>query len=45
MDRQALARLSKRLGSGTGQAECAAMLGVVVRTVGRVVARMRGGEN
>jgi len=45
LDRKALARLRKLLASGTNQAECAAMLGVSVRTVGRVVARMKRSEN
>jgi hypothetical protein len=44
LDRKARARLRKLLASGKGQAECATMLGVSVRTVGRLVARMRRGE-
>jgi hypothetical protein len=45
LDRKALARLRELLGSGKNQATCAAMLGVSVRTVGRVSARMKGGKN
>jgi transposase len=43
-DRKALARLEAHLHRGKSQAECAAMFGVSVRTVGRLVARMRRGE-
>jgi len=45
LDREARARLRKLLASGKSQAECAAMLGVSVRTVGRVVARMKRRES
>jgi hypothetical protein len=45
LDRRAHARLRKLLASGKSQAECAAMLGVSVRTVGRAVSRMKRGEN
>jgi hypothetical protein len=45
LDRKAVARLRRLLASGKSQAECAAMLGVSVRTVGRIVARMRRGKN
>jgi hypothetical protein len=45
LDRKSRARLRKLLASGKSQAECATILGVSVRTVGRVVARMRKGEN
>jgi len=41
LDRKARARLRKLLASGKSQAECAAILGVSVRTIGRTVARMR----
>ena len=41
LDRKALARLQKLLSAGKSQAECAAILGVSVRTIGRVVARMK----
>jgi len=41
LDRKARARLRKMLASGKSQKECAAMLGVSVRTIGRAVARMR----
>jgi hypothetical protein len=44
LDRKARARLKKLLASGKSQVECATMLGVSVRTVGRLVARMRRGE-
>lgn len=44
LDRTALARLEALLRRGKSQAECAAMFGVSVRTVGRLVARMRRGE-
>ena len=43
LDRKALARLRRLLASGKSQAECAAVLGVSLRTVGRHVARIRGG--
>ena len=39
LDRKALARLQTLLGQGKSQAECARLLGVSVRTVGRAVAR------
>jgi hypothetical protein len=41
LDRKALARLRKLLSAGKSQAECARMFGVSVRTVARVVARMK----
>ena len=41
LDREARTRLRKLLASGKSQAECAAVLGVSVRTIGRAVARMR----
>ena len=34
-------RLKRLLATGTTQAECAAILGVSARTIGRAVARMR----
>ena len=40
LDRKGLATLKRLLASGTTQAECAVILGVSVRTIGRV-ARMR----
>ena len=40
-DRIAGARLRKLLASGKSQAECAAILGVSVRTIGRAVTWMR----
>jgi hypothetical protein len=40
LDRKGPAAL-KRLATGTTQAECAAILGASVRTIGRAVARMR----
>ena len=45
LDRKALARLRKLVDSGKSQAECASLLGVSARTVGRAVSRMRRGEN
>ena len=44
LDCKARVRLWKLLASGKSQAECAAVLGVSVRTVGRVVTRMRKGK-
>ena len=41
LDRRALARLQALLRGGKSQAECASMLGVPARTVGRTVARMK----
>jgi hypothetical protein len=41
LDGKALAQLSALLKADKSQAECAAILGVSVRTVGRVVARIR----
>jgi hypothetical protein len=41
LDRKGLATLKRLLATGTTQAECAAILGVSVRTIGRAVARMR----
>jgi hypothetical protein len=45
MDQKASERPRKLLAGGKSQAECAAMLGVSVRTVGRAVAQMKRGEN
>jgi len=39
LDRKTLARLERLLAAGKSQAECARLLGVSVRTVGRAVAR------
>ena len=41
MDRKALARLEALLRQGKSQAECAEVFGVSVRTIGRVVARIK----
>ena len=41
LDRKARARLRKLLASGKSQGECATLLGVCVRTIGRAVALMR----
>jgi len=41
LDRKALARLEALLHQGKSQVECAKALGVSVRTIGRVVARMK----
>ena len=43
LDRKALAQLEALLHQGKSQAECAAMFGVSVRTIGRAVARIRAG--
>jgi hypothetical protein len=45
LNRKALARLRKLLASGQSQVQCAAILGVSARTVGRAIARMKKGEN
>jgi hypothetical protein len=45
LDRKALARLEVLLRRGKSQAECATILGVSVRTVGRVVARFKASDN
>jgi hypothetical protein len=39
LDTKAVARVRKLLSTGQSQAECATILGVSVRTIGRVVAR------
>jgi hypothetical protein len=45
LDQTAITRLQRLLANGNSQAECASVLGVSVRTVGRAVARMkRGGK-
>jgi len=41
LDRKTLARLEALLHQGKSQAECAKVLGVSVRTIGRFVARMK----
>ena len=41
LDRKGLATLKRLLATGTTQSECAAIMGVSVRTIGRAVARMR----
>jgi hypothetical protein len=45
LDRKALARLEALLHRGKSQAECAKVLGVSVRTIGRVVARIRASDD
>jgi len=45
LGRNARTRLQKLLASGKSQAECAAALGVSLRTVGRVAARIKRDEN
>jgi hypothetical protein len=45
LDQEAHHRLRKLLASDKSQAECASILGVSARTVGRAVARMKRGEN
>jgi len=44
LDRKGLATLKRLLATGTTQAECAAILGVSVRTIGRAVARAKNEE-
>ena len=44
LDREEIALLRKLLRSRKSQAECASILGVSSRTVGREVARIRPGE-
>ena len=41
LDREALAQLEALLRQGKSQVECAKILGVSVRTIGQVVARMK----
>jgi len=41
LDPRGVSRLKKMLAEGKSQAECAAILGVSVRTTGRLVARMK----
>ena len=41
LDGKTAARLRKLLAEGKSQAECAAIFGVSVRTIGRVVAQMK----
>jgi len=43
LNRKALARLEALLHREKSQAECAAELGVSIRTIGRAVARIRAG--
>ena len=45
LDRKALARLQKLLSAGKSQTERAAILGVSVRTVERVVARFKASDD
>ncbi|MGA2078612.1 MAG: hypothetical protein ABSH52_34420 [Terriglobia bacterium] len=45
LDRKALDRLQALLSRGKSQAECAAMFGVSVRTIGRLVARIKASDN
>ena len=42
LDGKALARLRRLLRGGKSQAECATVLGVSVRTIGRITARIKG---
>jgi DNA invertase Pin-like site-specific DNA recombinase len=44
-DDKAIARLRMLLKAGKGQAECARMFGVSVRTIGRVLARIKTSDN
>jgi hypothetical protein len=41
LDPRGVSRLKKMLAEGKSQAECATTFGVSVRTIGRVVARMK----
>jgi len=41
LDAKALTRLRDLLSAGKSQAECAAALGISVRTIGRILARMQ----
>ena len=45
LDTKAVARARKLLRAGKSQSECATILGVSVRTVGRVVARFKASDN
>src|ERR1039458_8990519 len=45
LDRKALAQLEALLHRGMSQAECAKVLGVSVRTIGRFVARIKASDN
>jgi DNA invertase Pin-like site-specific DNA recombinase len=45
MGGDALARLRELLAKGKSQAECAEALGVSTRTIGRVVARLKGSDD
>jgi DNA invertase Pin-like site-specific DNA recombinase len=45
LDRKAMARLEALLHQGKSQAECAEVFGVSVRTIGRVVARIKASDN
>ena len=45
LDRKALAQLGALLRQGKSQVECAKVLGVSVRTIGRVVARIKASDN
>jgi len=45
LDTKALARLETLLRRGKSQAECAKVLGISVRTIGRVVARIKASDN
>ena len=45
LERKALARLQKLPSAGKSQAECATILGVSVRTIGRIVARIKASDN
>jgi hypothetical protein len=45
LDGKTATRLRRLLAEGKSQAECAAIFGVSVRTIGRAVARMGKGES
>ena len=45
LDRKALAHLEALLHQGKSQVECAKILGVSLRTIGRAVARMKASDD
>lgn len=45
LDQKALARLKQLLAAGKSQAQCARVLGVSVRGIGRAVARIKATDN
>jgi hypothetical protein len=45
LDQKALARLKQLLAAGKSQAECARVLGVSARSIGRAVARIKASDD